>query len=54
MADVEQDGVSPTHFNDLGLNDWLVKQCQVMGMKQPTPIQVNCLPEIIKGKIPAI
>ena len=37
-------------FAELGLNQWLVDQCQAVGMKKPTPIQMNCVPEIIKGK----
>ena len=37
-------------FKELGLNDWLVKQCEAMGIKRPTPIQKHCTPEILKGR----
>ena len=37
-------------FSLLGLNEWIVKQCDAVGMKTPTPIQYNCVPEILKGK----
>ena len=36
-------------FSELGLNSWLVKQCQAVGILKPTPIQLNCIPEILKG-----
>ena len=37
-------------FEDLGLNEWLVKQCQAVGMLRPTPIQNNCVPRILQGE----
>ncbi|KAJ1526016.1 hypothetical protein ONE63_009190 [Megalurothrips usitatus] len=37
-------------FTDLGLSPWLVRQCDLMGMKSPTPIQQNCIPPILKGE----
>lgn len=36
-------------FSNLGLNDWLVKQCDAVGMKNPTSIQLNCVPKILEG-----
>ncbi|XP_019869571.1 probable ATP-dependent RNA helicase DDX49 [Aethina tumida] len=33
-----------------GLNPWIVRQCATIGVKDPTPIQVNCIPEILKGR----
>ena len=37
-------------FKELGLNEWLYKQCHAMGLLKPTPIQVNCVLPIIEGK----
>lgn len=42
-------GVSKS-FSDLGLNDWLVNQCSVVGIKKPTSVQATVIPEILKGK----
>jgi superfamily II DNA/RNA helicase len=36
-------------FNEIGLQTWLVKQCAAMKLKSPTPVQANCIPEILKG-----
>lgn len=40
---------SPSSFSDLGLSEWLVKTCQELGLKRPTPVQQNCVPQILKG-----
>lgn len=37
-------------FPSLGLSDWLVKQCQQMGINKPTEVQVNCVPAILQGE----
>ncbi|KAK6178813.1 hypothetical protein SNE40_011313 [Patella caerulea] len=37
-------------FSELGLNDWLVKQCKAMGLTKSTPIQQKCVPPILKGE----
>lgn len=37
------------HFEKLGLNEWLWTQCHNMGLRQLTPIQVNCIPPILEG-----
>lgn len=34
-------------FESLGLRPWLCKQVDKLGMKSPTPIQENCIPEIV-------
>jgi superfamily II DNA/RNA helicase len=34
---------------DLGLNEWLVNQCKALNMTKPTPIQLNCIPQILEG-----
>ncbi|XP_051166370.1 probable ATP-dependent RNA helicase DDX49 isoform X2 [Leptopilina boulardi] len=39
-----------TNFQDLKLNQWLADQCKTIGVKKPTPIQTNCIPEILSGK----
>lgn len=36
-------------FTTLNLNSWLVDQCNFMGLKNPTPIQQNCIPRILAG-----
>lgn len=38
-----------TSFGSLGLSEWLVKQVDTMGLRIPTPVQVNCIPAILKG-----
>ena len=40
---------SLSSFEQLGLNEWLVDQCKAVGMEKPTPIQINCIPEILDG-----
>ena len=37
-------------LEELGLNSWLVTQCRSLGLRHPTPVQSNCIPEIIKGR----
>ena len=37
-------------FSSLGLADWLAAQVSAVGFKEPTPIQVNCIPPILSGK----
>lgn len=39
-----------SEFAALGLSDWLVKQCQQLGISKPTPVQENCLPPILEGR----
>ncbi|KRY59683.1 putative ATP-dependent RNA helicase DDX49 [Trichinella britovi] len=39
-----------TSLHDLGLSSWLVEQCAVMGIVEPSPVQLNCIPEILIGK----
>ena len=36
-------------FESLGIKKWLVQQCKGLGMKQPTPVQTNCVPAILAG-----
>ncbi|XP_008330306.1 putative ATP-dependent RNA helicase DDX49 [Cynoglossus semilaevis] len=37
-------------FSSLGLSDWLIKQCQQLGISKPTPVQQNCVPAILEGR----
>ncbi|XP_044006118.1 probable ATP-dependent RNA helicase DDX49 [Aphidius gifuensis] len=37
-------------FEDLGINQTLVRQCAKIGITKPTSIQINCIPEILAGK----
>lgn len=37
-------------FDNLGLDEWLVKQCEAMGINKPSPIQKNCIPPILEGQ----
>ncbi|XP_076444302.1 putative ATP-dependent RNA helicase DDX49 [Babylonia areolata] len=37
-------------FAQLGLDDWLVQQCKSIGLKQPTPIQQQCVGPILAGQ----
>lgn len=38
------------NFSELGVSDWIINQCKLMGIVEPTPVQCNCIPEILKGK----
>ncbi|XP_017529984.3 probable ATP-dependent RNA helicase DDX49 isoform X1 [Manis javanica] len=37
-------------FAELGLSSWLVEQCRQLGLKQPTPVQLGCIPVILEGR----
>jgi len=37
-------------FGKLGIDEWLVKQCQSVGLKSPTPIQQHCMEPILQGR----
>merc|ERR1712029_353256 len=34
----------------MGLDSWLVRQCNSLGMTRPTTVQQNCVPAILKGQ----
>ena len=51
MSDMTDEDTSAKSFADLGLNQWLLDQCKAVGMSKPTPIQYNCVPEILKGEM---
>uniref|UniRef100_A0A8C4HPG6 RNA helicase n=1 Tax=Dicentrarchus labrax TaxID=13489 RepID=A0A8C4HPG6_DICLA len=37
-------------FSSLGLSDWLVRQCEQLGINKPTPVQEHCMPAILQGR----
>lgn len=37
-------------FTDLKLNSWILRRLQGLGIKEPTPIQLNCIGPILDGK----
>ncbi|XP_069676840.1 probable ATP-dependent RNA helicase DDX49 isoform X1 [Periplaneta americana] len=37
-------------FSALRLNSWIVRQCETIGLKNPTQIQANCIPHILDGE----
>uniref|UniRef100_A0AC35UCT3 RNA helicase n=1 Tax=Rhabditophanes sp. KR3021 TaxID=114890 RepID=A0AC35UCT3_9BILA len=41
--------MSEGSFKDLGLGSWLISQIKVMQIKNPTPVQINCIPKILEG-----
>ncbi|PNI50377.1 DDX49 isoform 12 [Pan troglodytes] len=38
-------------FAELGLSSWLVEQCRQLGLKQPTPVQLGCIPAILEEAV---
>ncbi|VDN59463.1 unnamed protein product [Dracunculus medinensis] len=36
-------------FASLGLGQWLCKQLKELSIKHPTPVQANCIPQILSG-----
>ncbi|XP_050303715.1 probable ATP-dependent RNA helicase DDX49 [Anthonomus grandis grandis] len=41
---------SKPEFSDLKLKKWIIKQCDSIGVKHPTPIQAGCIPKILEGQ----
>ncbi|KFB51001.1 AGAP005130-PA-like protein [Anopheles sinensis] len=37
-------------FADLGLTYWITRQTEKLGLRRPTPIQVECIPRILQGQ----
>ncbi|XP_013395640.1 probable ATP-dependent RNA helicase DDX49 [Lingula anatina] len=50
MADTTDRDTRDVNFSDLGLSLWLSTQCKAVGLGNPTPIQFNCIPAILKGQ----
>lgn len=39
-----------TTFLDLGLDPWIVKKCELVGIRHPTPVQASCIGPILQGR----
>lgn len=37
-------------FLNLGLDPWIVKKSELVGIRHPTPVQANCIPPILAGR----
>ncbi|CAF0899869.1 unnamed protein product [Didymodactylos carnosus] len=37
-------------FDKLNVKKWLVNQCQLLEFTRPTPVQFNCIPQILNGQ----
>uniref|UniRef100_M4BB28 Uncharacterized protein n=1 Tax=Hyaloperonospora arabidopsidis (strain Emoy2) TaxID=559515 RepID=M4BB28_HYAAE len=37
-------------FVDLGVDQWLVQRCELLGIRHPTPVQAQCIPPILSGR----
>lgn len=37
-------------FLNLGLDPWIVKKSELVGIRHPTPVQANCIPPILEGR----
>ncbi|VDN20258.1 unnamed protein product, partial [Cylicostephanus goldi] len=37
-------------FLELGLSSWLIQQLNTMRIMKPTPVQANCIPQVLKGQ----
>jgi hypothetical protein len=43
-----------TSFEEVGVVKWLSDACRQVGIKQPTIVQRNCIPHILKGLIKSL
>jgi hypothetical protein len=41
---------APVPWTSLGLAPWVVRQCESLALKHPTPVQANCLPAALRGE----
>ncbi|KAG3073447.1 putative ATP-dependent RNA helicase [Phytophthora idaei] len=37
-------------FLNLGVDPWLVKRCELLGIRHPTSVQAHCIPPILAGR----
>ncbi|EPB67687.1 DEAD/DEAH box helicase [Ancylostoma ceylanicum] len=37
-------------FSELGLSSWLIQQLNTMRVLKPTPVQANCIPQVLEGR----
>ncbi|VDM52766.1 unnamed protein product [Angiostrongylus costaricensis] len=40
---------STKSFSQLGVTSWLIQQLNVMRVFRPTPVQINCIPQVLNG-----
>ncbi|KAE9420831.1 hypothetical protein Angca_007195, partial [Angiostrongylus cantonensis] len=40
---------STKSFSQLGVASWLIQQLNVMRVFRPTPVQINCIPQVLNG-----
>ena len=53
-SQLEQPFVETSTFDSLPLKKWLKDQCRLLGFEHPTPVQDNCIPRILEGKVSKI
>ncbi|KHJ81941.1 DEAD/DEAH box helicase, partial [Oesophagostomum dentatum] len=41
---------SARSFSELGLSSWLIQQLNTMRVLKPTPVQANCIPQVLQGR----
>lgn len=41
---------APVPWTSLGLAPWVVRQCESLALKHPTPVQANCLPAALRAE----
>uniref|UniRef100_A0A7S2WFL4 ATP-dependent RNA helicase n=1 Tax=Mucochytrium quahogii TaxID=96639 RepID=A0A7S2WFL4_9STRA len=49
-ADVETSDIGEWTFSSLGVSEWLVKACNMLGMEEPTMVQKRCIGPTLQGK----
>ncbi|KIH54320.1 DEAD/DEAH box helicase [Ancylostoma duodenale] len=37
-------------FSELGVSYWLIQQLNAMSVLKPTPVQANCIPQVLQGR----
>lgn len=40
----------PVSWTSLGVAPWVVRQCESLALKHPTPVQANCVPAALRGE----
>ncbi len=51
QSEVKQQQLRKKTFLDLGVNQWLNKNCAAMGLIRPTLIQEECIPPVLAGNV---
>ena len=42
---------SVSTFDELGVSSWILRQLSCLGISTPSPVQVQCIPPIMKGNL---